>query len=164
MTEVVVWSAWLGGVAVGLYGLGQFLLTNKLLGVSTGYGNICSLASRQEFFRVGAYSERLNWRLFFLLGIPLGGLIAALTSPRPFGFSFSVGPMYDSVLPQALWAKGLVLGAGGFLMGLGARMADGCTSGHAISGVALLNWPSALAAAGFFAGGIIAVQTLFRIV
>jgi uncharacterized protein len=163
MTEVVVWNAWLGGVAVGIYGLAQFVLTNKVLGVSTGYGSLCSLASRQKFFRVGAYSERINWRLFFLLGIPLGGLIAALTSPGSLKPSFSVGALYDGVLPQVLWAKGLILAAGGFMMGLGARMADGCTSGHAISGIALLNWPSMLASAGFFAGGIVIVQLLFRL-
>ena len=70
--------------------------------------------------------------------------------------------MYDSVLPQAIWAKGAVLLGGGVLMGLGARMAGGCTSGHAIAGITLLNWPSVVSAVGFFLGGIVAVQLMFR--
>ena len=45
---------------------------------------------------------------------------------------------------------------GGFLVGFGARYAGGCTSGHAISGLANLQLPSLLAVAGFFAGGLLA--------
>ena len=44
---------------------------------------------------------------------------------------------------------------GGFLVGFGARYAGGCTSGHAISGLSNLQWPSLLAVIGFFIGGII---------
>jgi len=45
---------------------------------------------------------------------------------------------------------------GGFLVGFGARYAGGCTSGHAISGLADLQLPSLIAVIGFFAGGLIA--------
>ena len=45
---------------------------------------------------------------------------------------------------------------GGFLVGFGARYAGGCTSGHAISGLANLQLPSLLAVLGFFAGGLLA--------
>ncbi len=45
---------------------------------------------------------------------------------------------------------------GGFLIGFGARYAGGCTSGHAISGLADLQLPSLIAVLGFFAGGLIA--------
>lgn len=163
MTEVIVWSGWLGGLAVGLYGLIQLAASGKALGVSTGYGNVCGLACSQPFFHTGSYAKLNNYRIWFMVGIPLGALVAALTSPGPLVASFSLGPMYDAVMPSALWAKGLVLVLGGVAMGLGARMAGGCTSGHSIAGLSLLNWPSAVASAGFFAGGIIAVQVLFRV-
>lgn len=161
MTEVIVWSGWVGGLAVGMYALFQLYVTGKPLGVSTGYGNVCSFVSKADFFRQGDYEEPNNWRLWFIIGLPLGGLLAALTSPGEVVASFSVGQMYDSVLPQALWAKGLVLMFGGVLIGYGSRMANGCTSGHAIAGISLLNPPSVLAAAGFFVGGVIMVQLLF---
>jgi uncharacterized membrane protein YedE/YeeE len=48
------------------------------------------------------------------------------------------------------------------LIGFGARMAGGCQSGHSINGLSVLNPPSLLASAGFFVGGIVAVQILFR--
>lgn len=161
MTEVIVWSGWAGGLAVGMYALFQLYVTGKPLGVSTGYGNVCSFVSKADFFRQGDYEERNSWRLWFIIGLPLGGLLAALTSPGEVVASFSVGQMYDSVLPQALWAKGLALMFGGVLIGYGSRMANGCTSSHAIAGISLLNPPSVLAAAGFFVGGVIMVQLLF---
>ncbi len=163
MTEVIVWSGWIGGMAIGLYGLFQLLVTGKLLGVSSGYGNLCSLTSKLPHFHTKNYKSE-NWRLWFLLGLPLGGLLAALTSPGDIVVSFSMGEMYDAVLPQALWLKGLVLIFGGFLIGFGARHAGGCPSGHAITGMSLLNPPSFLASVGFFLGGILAVQFMFNII
>ena len=43
---------------------------------------------------------------------------------------------------------------GGFLVGFGARWAGGCTSGHAISGLADFQLPSLVAVVGFFVGGL----------
>lgn len=161
MTEVLVWSGWMGGLAIGLFALALLLISGKHLGVSTSYGNFCGFFSRASFFHKGEYESLNNWRLWFVIGLPLGGLLAAVTSPGGPVASFSLGPMYDAVLPQALWAKGLVLLTGGVMIGYGARMAGGCQSGHAIMGMSLLNPPSFLAAAGFFVGGLIAVQALF---
>ena len=163
MTEVIVWSGWIGGIAVGVYGLMQVVLTGEVLGVSSGYGNICGAVGRQSFYRKGKYDKLSDWRLLFIVGIVIGGALASYTSPGHWVASFSLGPMYDAVFPDALWAKCLVLLVGGVMMGWGARMADGCTSGHAISGIALGNWPSMLAGGLFFVGGIVAVQLLFRL-
>ena len=163
MTEVIVWSGWIGGLAIGLYLLLQWIVSGKTLGASTGYGNLCSYVSNTPFFHEGDFANPNNWRLWFLIGIPLGGFIAALTSPGEIVASFSLGAMYDSVLPQALWAKGLVLIGGGFMIGYGARLAGGCPSGHSIAGMSMLNPPSILASAGFFVGGIVIVQILFRV-
>ncbi len=55
-----------------------------------------------------------------------------------------------------LTLKGLLLMvAGGFLVGFGTRYARGCTSGHGILGLSALQWPSLIATASFFLGGII---------
>lgn len=161
MTEVIVWSGWIGGIAIGLYLLVQVYLTGKVLGVSTGYGNICSFFSKASFFHKGEYANANNWRLWFIIGLPLGGLLAALTSPGAIHFSFSMGEMYDSIFPAALWTKAPILVFGGAMIGYGARSSGGCPSGHSISGLSLMNPPSMVASAGFFVGGIIMVQSLF---
>ena len=54
----------------------------------------------------------------------------------------------------------LLLLGGGALVGFGARWAGGCTSGHAISGLAALQLPSLVAVIGFFVGGLIATHLL----
>ena len=49
----------------------------------------------------------------------------------------------------------IIIVFGGFLIGFGARYAGGCTSGHAISGLADLQLPSLVAVIGFFVGGLL---------
>ena len=49
----------------------------------------------------------------------------------------------------------IIIVGGGFLIGFGARYAGGCTSGHAISGIANMQLPSLVAVVGFFVGGLI---------
>jgi uncharacterized membrane protein YedE/YeeE len=56
----------------------------------------------------------------------------------------------------------LMIVAGGFLVGFGTRYANDCTSGHAISGMANLEWPSLVAVLGFFAGGLFATHLVLR--
>jgi uncharacterized membrane protein YedE/YeeE len=46
--------------------------------------------------------------------------------------------------------------AGLFLVGFGTAYAGGCTSGHAISGLANFELPSLVAVVGFFSGGLAA--------
>jgi uncharacterized membrane protein YedE/YeeE len=55
----------------------------------------------------------------------------------------------------------LILLIGGLLIGFGSRYAGGCTSGHAISGLSNLQWPSLIAVIGFFTGGLIMTHLLF---
>jgi uncharacterized membrane protein YedE/YeeE len=54
----------------------------------------------------------------------------------------------------------LIVVLGAFLVGFGARWAGGCTSGHAISGMATLKRSSLVAVVGFFVGGLIAANLL----
>jgi uncharacterized membrane protein YedE/YeeE len=164
MTEVSVWPGWLAGGLIGLYTVVQYWASNRQLGCSLAYGSLCGLFSRASFFHTGELALPVNWRVWFVLGLPLGGLLAALTSADAGPeLTWSMGGLYESVLPAAVWARGLILFAGGILMGYGARLAGGCTSGHAIAGCALVSPPSLVAAAGFFAGALATVQLLFNI-
>ena len=164
MSDTLFWPSWIGGLSIGLFALAQYWITNRQLGCSLAYGHVCGLVSRIEALHSGELAPADNWRLWFLLGLPLGGFLAAATSPAGhFSMSLSMGEMYDHVMPTALWGKALLLTAGGMLMGAGARLAGGCTSGHVIAGCALLNPASLLAGALFFSGGLVTVQVLFRL-
>jgi len=165
MNEIVVWSGWIAGIGIGCYAIIQYWLTSKPLGCSLSYGNFCAMVSRAPYFSQGAFESADNWRLWFILGVPLGGFLAAASSPGfEWQLTLSMGTLYDQVLPESSLLKALTVTCGGVLMGVGARLAGGCTSGHAIAGVSFLNVPSMLAAALFFVGGIVAVQVMFRLV
>lgn len=159
MEQLIVWAGWIGGIGVGLVVITLFISTGKPLGVSSAYGEACGSLG-QNIYRRGVFAGP-RWRLLFALGLPIGGAIAVLTSGVQWAPTWDMGTLYPQVLPASLWARGAVLTAGGVLIGIGARMAGGCQSGHAITGMALLNPPSVLAGGLFFVGGIISVQTLF---
>lgn len=162
MNELIIWSGWLGGVAIGLYMLTQYWFTGIALGCSGAYCNPISTFSKLSFFHEPEYGKFNNWRLWFSLGLPLGGALGALTSPDyQWQMTIDMGAMYEQVLPQNMLARVALLFTGGILMGFGARLAGGCTSGHVISGLSLFNPASLIAAICFFAGGLITVQLLF---
>ena len=52
---------------------------------------------------------------------------------------------------------------GGFLVGFGTAYAGGCTSGHAISGLADFQMASLVAVAGFFAGGLVGTHIVLPV-
>lgn len=159
--EVIVWSGWVAGLSIGLFVTFHFWLMGKPAGCSTGYGNFCgAVCKRVEYFRVGEYSKINNSKLWFLIGIPFGGLLSALTSPEPWKLSFDMG-MYDDILPQTFAGKAIWLIFGGALLGFGARLAGACTTGHALVGGAMMNPPSLLAGGIFFASAFLTTRLLF---
>lgn len=162
MSETLVWNAWLAGAAIGLYVLLQYWLTGRPLGCSSPLGQACSAFSRLPYFQGREFAATESWRLWFIAGLPLGGLFAALGSGQ-VGWIMDMDQAYEAMLPESDIMKAVVLFIGGVLMGVGARMAGGCTSGHTIVGVALLNPPSLLASALFFVGGLVTVQALWRL-
>lgn len=159
----IIWPGWLGGLAIGGLMLFCYWVTGKPLGASRAYCAMLTPISKLRFF-VAAKADFNVTRLWFLIGIPLGAAIALATSPgAEWKITLTMGQYYDAMLPSAMWAKSLVLFAGGLMMGIGARMAGGCTSGNVIVGVSHLSLPSIASGALFFIGGIAVVQTLFRL-
>lgn len=142
------WPWWLSGILIGLTVPALYLLTGKAFGISTSLqqiGAMCAPRSRWDY--LAGYDRRQGlWTLVFVTGIAIGGGLAThLISSQPIEF-----------LPSSLTGlQGLMtLALGGFLVGFGTRYAGGCTSGHSITGIANLNWPSLVATLFFFAGGL----------
>jgi uncharacterized membrane protein YedE/YeeE len=147
---VETWPWWIGGLAIAGVVLGLLLVDNRQLGVSTGCSEICRLPVSPD--------ARASWRPRFVLGIVLGGLLAArLSRSAP---TFSMGTL-DALIP-ALGPRLVMLFGAGMLLGGGARLAGGCTSGHAIVGTALGARSSWVATALFMLAGFLTTQLLFR--
>lgn len=88
----------------------------------------------------------------YLLAIVVGGAIASLQRGS-WSLSTTLGPTF-----VARWGDGplalVPLLLGGVLVGAGARMAGGCSSGHGLAGCARLQPASVLATATFMAAGV----------
>lgn len=175
---------WHWAVSGALIALTLFTLTwmGRSFGVSMTFRNACTLAGagkKTPFFNIDMKDEW--WRMAFVFGGLAGGFLAVtfLRSPEPAAISASTinhladwglnYPEADAKLlgfvPTELYnfgnIKGLILAiVGGFLVGFGARYGDGCTSGHAISGLSHLQLPSLLTVIGFFIGGLLMTHVL----
>lgn len=163
VAEGIVWSGWVGGLGIGLLMLMCFWITGKALGASRSYCALLAPASKLRFFARNKADFNFT-RIYFLVGVPLGGGLAVLTSPGvEWSVTSSLGPMYDLMLPGNPWFKSLLLFVGGVMLAVGARMAGGCTSGNVIVGVSQLSLASILSGILFFVAGIVTVGLMYRV-
>jgi uncharacterized membrane protein YedE/YeeE len=169
------WPWYVAGPLIGLMVPLLLLIGGKPFGISSNLRHLCAAtgASGIPFFAYD-WKREGGWNLLFALGILIGGLVAAgLLVPHGYAIGISQATQHDlralglhdlsGFVPDELmgWQalaspRGwLTLGAGGLLVGFGSRWAGGCTSGHAISGLATFQLPSLIAVCGFFAGGLL---------
>ncbi|MFO7942437.1 MAG: YeeE/YedE thiosulfate transporter family protein [Bacillota bacterium] len=157
------WPWWAGGTIIGLLIPLLYYTENTALGVSTGYGSILKAlfpASRLKWLN-SKFADGPGWRLFFLSGMVLGAFVSARLAGLPL-LTTEMG-IFTANVDWSLLGTGAFFLLGGVLLGLGARIAGGCTSGHSIHGLANLQLSSAVATLGFIAAGIVAtylVRTL----
>lgn len=177
------WPWYVAGPLIGLMVPALLLIGNRMLGVSGSLRHACAAAlpGRAEFFRYD-WKGSGGWSLAFALGILIGGFVGGvlLVGPEPvriaaetraelsaLGITDFTGLVPDDLFSwgSLLTLKGLVaVVAGGFLVGFGAAYAGGCTSGHAISGLAALQPASLIAVGGFFAGGLLVTHVIFPLI
>ena len=133
-------SAFSGGIFIGLAATLLLLLNGRIAGISGIMGGLMNFKPRSEWV----------WRLVFLLGIVIGAFLFHLI--RPDFFQPRVG--------FPLW----LLALGGFLVGFGTRMGNGCTSGHAVCGIARLSVRSIVATIVFMTSGFMTVYIIRHLV
>lgn len=172
------WPWYVGGPVLSLVVLSLTFL-GKRFGVSSSFVTTCSiLGAGKKWSYFAADWKKSAWNLLFLLGAVIGGFVATRYLGADVGIDISdetvkslaeLGIKHDkSYLPLSLFSieslgevkTWIILVLGGLLSGFGVRWAGGCTSGHAISGLANLQWPSLLAVIGFFAGGLVMTHFL----
>lgn len=172
------WHWSVAGLVIGLIVPLLLILGNKTFGISANLRHICAACfpGNVSFLKYNWRSE--TWNLFFAGGIILGGFLAAqfLHDPEQVKVAPALASSlaekgitdYSEMVPAQLfnWNKLLTLQGllfmvgGGFLVGFGTRYAGGCTSGHAISGLANLQWPSLVATICFMVGGFISANLI----
>ncbi|MGE0394890.1 MAG: YeeE/YedE family protein [Vicinamibacterales bacterium] len=156
------WHWALSGALIAAITLLLLLVGNRRLGISSGFEDVCSLVLRQPYFRRGRVLDGRRWRLPFLAGLVLGGVLSAVLGGG-WSASWSVG-MLDAALPMTPAAKLAWMFVGGLFVGFGTRMANGCTSGHGIFGLSNFEWPSLVATLCFMGSGLVVTQLLYNVV
>ncbi|CAX22365.1 conserved protein of unknown function; putative membrane protein precursor [Methylorubrum extorquens DM4] len=132
MTHFTPLSATLGGMMIGASAALFLLLNGRIAGISGILGGL-----------LGASRSDLGWRLAFLSGLVLAPLIyTALGGTLP---------------PVSLNAPLLLLVLAGLLVGFGARLGAGCTSGHGVCGLGRGSLRSIAATGVFMATAILTV-------
>ncbi len=133
-----------GGLLIGAGIALLFITTGRLGGASTFFSAAWSWFVNTPFFQQAALRDSRNWRSLYALGLLLGGAIY-----------FALG---QPILPSTMPAWKLALG--GVLIGFGARLGGGCTSGHGICGMASLSVGSIAIVCTFLTTGIITAMCL----
>lgn len=179
------WPWYVAGPLIGLFVPLLLLTGNRMLGISSNFRHMCAAVApgRNPFLQYDWKRTGL-WNLIFLAGVFIGGWLAThlFASPDPAiaiadatkaDLAAQLGITdFTGLVPSQLFnwsalftpAGFAVLGVGGFLVGFGARWAGGCTSGHAITGLADLQLASFIAVLGFFGGGLIMTYLLLPLI
>ena len=167
------WPWYVAGPLIGLMVPVLLITGNKAFGISSSLRHICAVCfpANISFFKYDWKKE--VWNLFFVGGILIGGFIAAnlLTNPEPVKIAAATQAKLEAqgvreftgLMPTDVFnfkslgtLRGFILIIiGGFLVGFGTRYADGCTSGHAITGLSHLSVPSLIATICFMIGGFL---------
>ena len=101
-----------GGALIGLAASALMLFVGRIAGISGILGGALSPTKGD-----------LAWRLLFLAGLVVAGVIIVVVSPSAI---------------RAASGRGLgLIALAGVLVGIGTRMGSGCTSGHGVCGIGL---------------------------
>jgi uncharacterized protein len=165
------WPFYVSGLLIGVFPFLTLYFLNKEFGISSSFRNICHYfptAKKIEYFNFNLKDS--IWNLKFALGVILAGIVSQ------FSFDIQSNETFTEISKIELQEYGLntvsgyvpldlfdaslgsilILIIAGLFIGFGTRWADGCTSGHAITGLAKGQISSLVAVIGFFLGGVLA--------
>ena len=178
------WPWFVAGPLIGLVVPFVYWYGGRKWGVSSSLQHLCAatVPSSIEYFRYDWWKKGA-WHLAMAAGMLGGGFVGGrvLSSPdhvvgisdaaradlAGLGVTDFTGLVPDDLFSFAslLTLPGIiVLVLGGFLVGFGARWANGCTSGHAISGMSNLQLSSLVVVIGFFIGGLLSAHIILPLV
>jgi len=162
----VRWSPYAVGMGIGILSWFSFLISRKPIACSTTFAKASGML--EKLFRgkkvdLKPYYQKVklvvDWQWMLVVGIAIGSMISALLS-GDFHWQW-VPSMWVSAFGGNTLLRVIVALIGGICLGFGARWADGCTSGHGISGTLQLAVSSWISAICFFAVGILMAHVIF---
>jgi len=165
----VRWSPYAVGVGIGILSWLTFLISRRPIACSTTFAKLSGMI--EMLFRGPRVAQKpyyqkvrlvVDWQMMLVLGVVIGSLLSALLS-GDFRWQWVPSTWAGAFGNAPLLRMGVAL-LGGVLIGFGARWADGCTSGHGISGTLQLAVSSWISAICFFVGGILTAHLIFGLI
>lgn len=160
------WNPYVAGSLTGLLSVASAWFAGKYFGASTTFVRAATAVEQAvapEHASTLAYlvkhAAKMDWQAYFIVGIFLGALAAALL----FGdFRMeAVPPMWRKRFGGSPIKRGAVAFIGGVIAIYGARLADGCPSGHGLSGTLQLAVSGFIALFFFFAAGSVVAKMIY---
>lgn len=163
------WNPYLVGALIGALSLLTFALADKPIGMSTGIAQAAGacavpLVGAEAVARNAYWAKKAvpawDYGSLFVVGSFLGALVSSLAS-RSFKLE-TVPAVWRERFGTSVVKRLVAAFVGGVAILFGARLADGCTSGHGISGslqLAVSSWTFFLT---MFATGLLTAWILFR--
>ncbi len=163
------WNPYLVGALIGVLSILTFTLADKPIGISTGIAQASGACAMPVLGADGVAANTYwakkavpawDYGSLFVLGSFIGALVSALVSGS-FKLE-SVPAIWRERFGSSVGKRFLAAFIGGVVLIFGARLADGCTSGHGISGslqLAVSSWTFFIA---MFISGIVTAFILFR--
>ena len=130
--DFIVWPALAGGILIGISAFMLYLLNGRIAGISGITGSV-----------LGSSGHEFRWRVLFVGGMVLGGLLVTWITGKPPQLQFDSSLLFTVVA--------------GLLVGFGTRLGSGCTSGHGVCGLARLSKRSLVSMLVFMGVAIITV-------
>lgn len=153
----VPWPFYIGGLGIGSVILLTFYLKNRPLGASGSFDAVCAVIFDNAYLK----HFKDDWRTWFAVGLPIGGLISFLAQGK-WNIGWQMGYI-DTLLSPAAMSKFALFLIGGLFIGFGTRLANGCTSGHAITGISLGGKNSLIATVTFFGVAFVTTWVLYAL-
>ena len=167
------WNPYLAGALTGLLAIASVWVTTERLGKGSFLG------ASTTFVRAAGYLERtvapervasgdyyqqikpvVDWQFMVVAGIFLGALLSSLTD-KSFKLE-SVPPTWKERFGPSVLKRAAAAILGGIVAMVGARLADGCPSGHGLSGSMQLSVSGLAAMAMFFGPAILAAHFIYK--
>lgn len=134
-----IWPPLAGGALIGLASALLLVLSGKIAGISGIVGGLLRPAPGE-----------VAWRVAFVLGL--------------MGVGFGLSYVLPESFPAESFASLPTLALAGLVVGFGARLGSGCTSGHGVCGIGRFSPRGIVATLTFMATGTVTVFVMRHLV
>jgi hypothetical protein len=169
----VNWRAYISGALVGLLATLSVIVSTSVMGKTQFLGASTTFVRAAGFVEQAVDSEhvktnpyflkekvKIDWQFMLIVGVFIGAMGAAIIDGS-FQLE-AVPPVWRERFGGSVGRRAIGAFLGGVVAMFGARLADGCPSGHGLSGLMQLSVSGFIALACFFGAGVLTATLVYR--